>query len=103
LNIQPQETLGVVNRQLSREKCVVGNVEADGKMFTLKNILNEVGRIYAPYLIGNARAVMDKADKLKMELDGKPWEQNPFVYQAKCVQWLREAYAALLRRRVIKV
>jgi len=30
-----------------------------------------------------------------MELDGKPWVQNPFVYQAKCLQWLREAYAAL--------
>jgi hypothetical protein len=30
-----------------------------------------------------------------MELDGRPWQQNPFVYQAKCLQWLREAYVAL--------
>ena len=30
-----------------------------------------------------------------MELDGSPWEQNPFAYQAKCLQWLREAYQSL--------
>ncbi len=62
---------------------------------TLKDILNEVGRIYAPYLLGNAQAVMERADLLEMELDGKAWVQNPFTYQAKCLQWLREAYAAL--------
>jgi glutathione S-transferase len=62
---------------------------------TLKAILAEVGRIYAPYLIGNAKAVMERANKLEMVLDGQQWEQNPFTYQAKCLHWLREAYAAL--------
>ena len=38
-----------------------------------------------------------------MELDGKPWEQNPFVYQAKCLQWLREAYAQLSEENRIRV
>jgi hypothetical protein len=41
-----------------------------------------------------------------MVLDGKPWEQNPFSYQAKCLLWLREAYTALSdqdRGRVDKV
>lgn len=70
---------------------------------TLKNILGEVGRIYAPYLIGNAKAVMDKADKLEMELDGKRWEQNPFTYQAKCLQWLRDAYTALTDKDRVRV
>ena len=70
-------------------------LDIDNSPDTLKNILAEVGRIYAPYLIGNAKAVMEKAEKLKMELDGRPWEQTPFAYQAKCLQWLREAYAAL--------
>lgn len=70
-------------------------LDIDNPPATLKDILAEVGRIYAPYLIGNAKAVMNKAEKLEMELDGKPWEQNPFVYQAKCLQWLREAYAEL--------
>lgn len=73
---------------------------------TLKDILKEVGRIYAPYLIANAKAVMSKSEKLEMELDGRAWEQNPFTYQAKCLQWLREAYQALAekdRERVNKV
>ena len=70
-------------------------LDIDNPPETLKDILAEVGRIYAPYLIGNAKAVMEKANKLEMVLDGGQWEQNPFTYQAKCLQWLREAYAAL--------
>ena len=70
-------------------------IDIDHPPQTLKNILTEVGRLYAPYLVGNAKAVMEKADKLVMELDGKPWEQNPFTYQAKCLRWLREAYQEL--------
>jgi glutathione S-transferase len=70
-------------------------LDIDNPPDTLKAILSEVGRIYAPYLIGNAKAVMEKANKLEMVLDGRPWEQNPFTYQAKCLQWLREAYGAL--------
>jgi glutathione S-transferase len=69
--------------------------DADNLPQTIIDLLGEVGRIYAPYLIGNARAVMEGAEKLEMELDGLPWEQNPFTYQAKCLQWLREAYSAL--------
>lgn len=78
-------------------------LDIDNPPQTLKNILNEVGRIYAPYLIGNAKAVMEKADKLEMVLDGKPWEQNPFTYQAKCLMWLREAYAALSEKDLGRV
>ncbi len=70
-------------------------LDIDNPPETLKNILAEVGRIYAPYLIANAKAVMEKADKLEMVLDDQSWEQNPFTYQAKCLRWLREAYEAL--------
>ena len=70
-------------------------LDMDNPPESLKNILVEVGRIYAPYLLGNARAVTEKTEKLEMTLDGKPWVQNPFAYQAKCLQWLREAYEAL--------
>lgn len=70
-------------------------IDIDNPGETLRNILNEVGRLYAPYLVGNAKAVIAKADKLEMELDGQPWEQAPFTYQAKCLMWLREAYEAL--------
>ena len=70
-------------------------LDADNLPESLKNILVEVGRIYAPYLLGNAKAVMEKDAMLEMTLDGKPWTQNPFPYQAKCLRWLREAYEAL--------
>jgi glutathione S-transferase len=70
-------------------------LDIDNPPATLQAILAEVGRIYAPYLIGNARSVMEKSEKLEMILDDRQWEQNPFVYQAKCLQWLREAYTAL--------
>ena len=62
---------------------------------TLKALLGEAGRLYAPYLIANAEAVMSGAQKMQMTLDGRAWEQNPFVYQAKCLRWIREAYTSL--------
>jgi len=81
-------------------------LDMDNPPEALKNILSEVGRIYAPYLIGNAKAVQEKSELLTMELDGSRWEQAPFTYQAKCLQWLRQAYQALSasdRARVDKV
>jgi len=62
---------------------------------TLIDLLGEVGRIYVPYLIGNAKAVAEAAERVEMTLDGRPWEQNPFPYQVKCLRWLKEAYANL--------
>jgi len=70
-------------------------LDVDHAPQTLKDLLAEVGQLYAPYLIGNAKAVMNKDKLLEMELDGRPWQQNPFTYQAKCLMWLREAYRAL--------
>ena len=62
---------------------------------TLMAMLREVGRIYVPYLLANAEAVANKQELLEMELDGRPWQQNPFTYQAKCLQWLREKQSQL--------
>ncbi|MBX3485612.1 glutathione S-transferase N-terminal domain-containing protein [Phenylobacterium sp.] len=62
---------------------------------TVKALLAEVGRVYAPLLIANARAVQSGAAEVEVEIDGQPWVQQPFPYQAKCLQWLREEYAAL--------
>jgi glutathione S-transferase len=78
-------------------------MDIDNPPQALKDILSEVGHIYAPYLIGNAKAVMEKAEKLEMVVDGKPWEQNPFTYQAKCLMWLREAYAALSDKDRVRI
>jgi hypothetical protein len=44
--------------------------------------------------IANAKAAVRGDKILECELDGEPWVQETFVYQAICLQWLREAYAA---------
>ena len=62
---------------------------------TLRALFGEIGRVYAPFLLANAAAVQAGAEKVECEIDGQPWEQTPFAYQAKCLRWLREDYAAL--------
>jgi hypothetical protein len=32
---------------------------------------------------------------VECEVDGQPWVQESFVYQAKCLGWLRKAYSEL--------
>ncbi|MEO1169317.1 MAG: glutathione S-transferase C-terminal domain-containing protein [Pseudomonadota bacterium] len=58
-------------------------------------LLTEIGRVYAPFLLANAQAVMADTDDFETEIDGRPWSQPTFPYQAKCLQWIREAFAAL--------
>jgi glutathione S-transferase len=62
---------------------------------TLKALLAEMGRVYAPLLIANARALQAGQTMVETEIDGRAWTQNAFPYQAKCLGWLREEYAAL--------
>ena len=62
---------------------------------TLKTILAEIGRVYPPVLLANARALQSGAEEVRTEIDGKPWVQQPFTYQGKCLAWLRRDYAAL--------
>jgi glutathione S-transferase len=62
---------------------------------TLKAILAEVGRVYTPLLLANAKAVRAGAETVETVIDGQPWSQQPFPYQAKCLGWLREERAAL--------
>jgi glutathione S-transferase len=62
---------------------------------TLKALLAEIGRVYVPLLLANAKAVQAGANEVTTEIGGRPWTQQPFAYQAKCVKWLREEYAAL--------
>ena len=62
---------------------------------TLRALLAEMGRVYAPLLIANARAVMAGETFVETRIDGRDWVQNAFPYQAKCLGWLREEYAGL--------
>ena len=70
-------------------------IDLDDPPATLRDLFCEVGRVYPPFLLGNADAVERGAEKVECEIDGQPWVQEPFVYQAKCLRWLRAAYAAL--------
>jgi len=61
----------------------------------LKPLLTEIGRVYAPFLIANAKAVAASRDSFDAEIDGRPWTQPTFPYQAKCLGWIRAEYMAL--------
>ncbi len=62
---------------------------------TLRALLAEVGQVYAPFLLANAKALERGAERVECTIDGQPWVQRPFPYQGKCLRWLREARAAL--------
>lgn len=67
----------------------------DGIPETIRALLAEVGRVYVPALLANAKALTAGSDKVETEIDGKSWVQQPFPYQGKCLQWLREKYTGL--------
>jgi len=62
---------------------------------TLRALLAEVGGVYVPFLLANAAALARGAAEVECTVDGRRWTQAPFPYQAKCLRWLREGYAAL--------
>jgi glutathione S-transferase len=62
---------------------------------TLMALLGEIGRVYPPVMLANARAVMAGAAEVVTEVEGQPWRQPPFAYQAKCIQWLRQSHTRL--------
>jgi glutathione S-transferase len=62
---------------------------------TLRALLEEVGGVYAPFLLANADTVARGAARVECAIDGQPWVQAPFPYQAKCLLALRQARAAL--------
>lgn len=65
---------------------------------TLRALFGEVGRVYAPFLLANAAAIARGDDRVECAIDGRPYSQQPFPYQAKCLVWLREGHAALAAR-----
>ena len=62
---------------------------------TLKNLLKELGRTYVPVMLANSAAIDQGLEEVATEVGGKRWTQQPFPYQAKCLQWLRIEYARL--------
>jgi glutathione S-transferase len=70
-------------------------VRRDAIAPTLHALLGEVGRVYVPFLVANAAAIQTGAASVEGTIDGRAWTQKPFPYQAKCLGWLRQDYAAL--------
>ena len=64
---------------------------------TLKGILGEVGRVYVPALLANAKALANGEKQWQTEIDGARWSQQAFPYQGKCLQWINAQYQALTR------
>jgi len=55
-------------------------------------LLCEVGRLFVPFMLENAMAAASGDKMFECELDGRPWVQETFVYQAKCLKWLKQRY-----------
>jgi glutathione S-transferase len=58
-------------------------------------LLREIGRVYPPVMLANAAAAAERRESFETIVDGQPWTQPPFPYQAKCLQWLRADHADL--------
>ncbi len=62
---------------------------------TVRDLLIEAGRTYAPFMLANDDALRSGADEVVCQIGGAEYRQGPFKYQGKCLEWLREAYADL--------
>ena len=60
-----------------------------------RSLLTEIGLTYAPFMRANAEALVSGADEVVCSIDGQTYRQGPFVYQGKCLQWMRAGYEAL--------
>ena len=62
---------------------------------TTRELLPEIGLTYAPFLLANEAAMEVGAETFSCVIDGHPYSQGTFVYQRKCLKWIREEYAKL--------
>ncbi len=70
-------------------------IEPDGIREHLGELLSEVGRVYIPALLANNAAIDAGKDQMDTTIDGQPWTQPTFPYQAKCLHTLRHSYFSL--------
>lgn len=73
---------------------------------SLHELLCEIGRTHTPALLANARALQAGEQTMHTTIDGTSWTQPVFPYQARCLQWINEAFRSLDaadRRRVLQM
>ncbi len=72
-----------------------GWVGRDGLTDSFRELLGEIGRTYAPFLLANGAALERGDESMECPIDGKRYWQRAFPYQGKCLRWLREEHAKL--------
>ena len=58
-------------------------------------LLEQVGTVYAPFLLANTAAMEADEETFRIEAMGKPYSQGTFKYQIKCLRELRHRYGKL--------
>jgi glutathione S-transferase len=77
---------GVDGTWYPREQALGGMAEA---------LLEIAGELYLPFLAANAEAFAKGLERLEIKVWGLTYALAPFKYQVKCLQLLREKFAAL--------
>jgi glutathione S-transferase len=77
---------GVEGEWYPRQQALSGMAEA---------LLRIAGELYLPFLVTNAEAFAKGVERLEINVWGLPYALSPFKYQVKCLQLLREKFAAL--------
>jgi hypothetical protein len=76
----------LVYRRIPREQALSGMSEA---------LLGIAGELYLPFLVADAEAFAKGMKRLEINVWGLPYALSPFKYQVKCLDLLREKFAAL--------
>jgi glutathione S-transferase len=61
-------------------------------------LLRVAGEAYLPFLVENKRAYERQLAEVSLKIFGHEYKQSPFRYQAKCLDELRNAWAAMPER-----
>ena len=77
---------GVDGEWYLRERALSGMAEA---------LLGIAGELYLPFLVANAQAFAKGLERLEISVWGLPYVLSPFKYQVKCLDLIREKFAAL--------
>jgi hypothetical protein len=95
------EFFGVQNKEADNNKLNYfenndnGWIDNDEIPDSLIELFNEVGKVYIPCLIANAKAFENGDDIWETSIDGSIWKQKTFPYQVKCLKWIKDEFNKL--------
>ncbi len=95
------EFFGVQNKEADNNKLNYfenndnGWIDTDEIPDSLIELFNEVGKVYIPCLIANAKAFENGHDIWETSIDSSIWKQKTFPYQVKCLKWIKDEFNKL--------